>query len=61
VIEIYVPGGVLARICRFFVHVDVHDEDDDQVDGGSSRQWFGSSGEETEVPERKMAAAVPFP
>jgi hypothetical protein len=26
-----------ARICRFFVQVYVHDEDDDQVDGGFSR------------------------
>jgi hypothetical protein len=26
-----------ARICWFFVHVYVHEEDDDQVDGGFSR------------------------
>jgi hypothetical protein len=27
-----------ARIRKFFVHVYVHDKDDDQVDGGFSRQ-----------------------
>jgi hypothetical protein len=29
--------NLAARICRFFVHVCVHDEDGDQVEGGFSR------------------------